>query len=339
MEPIPKDILIQFDAILKQRNIPLSSHADYRKWLRYFLDYRAKYSPPDAKTDQVRLFAEKLRSKNQTAKQLEEAADAVSLLFALQPQKKLESGKRGSGEAALNQTHPHLNPPLEGEESDKSPRRSVTGEKVGSSVLLSGVTEESGDGSAPPVSSTSFAPRLRGGNRYDEWRCLRKTESPAWDKVIADLAAEIKLRHYSRNTLKAYADWIRKFQNYLKNKPPEVLSPAEVKLYLTYLAVNCKVSSSHQNQAFNALLFLYRHVLNKDFGTHKDTPRAKTSNYIPTVLCRKEIDSVLVHLRHPFKLVAQLQYGCGLRLFECLKLRMQNFNFDEGVLPVQYEHI
>jgi len=191
MEPIPKDVLIQFDDILKQRNVPLSSHADYRKWLRYFLDYRAKYSPPDAKSDQVRLFAEKLRSKNQTAKQLQEAADAVSLLFALQQRKKLEAGKPGSWETALNQTHPHLNPPLEGEETDKSSHRPVTGEKVGSSVLLSGVTEVSGGGSSPSASLRPFAPRSKGGNRYDEWRCLRKTESPAWDKAIADLADDL----------------------------------------------------------------------------------------------------------------------------------------------------
>ncbi len=149
MEPIPKDILIQFDDILKQRNVPLSSHADYRKWLRYFLDYRAKYSPPDAKSDQVRLFAEKLRSKNQTAKQLKEAADAVSLLFALQHRKGNESGKQGIGETAFSQTHPHLNPPLEGEETDKSGHRPVTGEKVGSTVLFSTVLAESGGCSAP----------------------------------------------------------------------------------------------------------------------------------------------------------------------------------------------
>lgn len=187
----------------------------------------------------------------------------------------------------------------------------------------------------PPASSSPCPPRLRGGKHFDEWRCLRKTESPAWDKVIADLAAEIKVRHYSRNTLKAYADWCRKFQSYLKNKPPEALSPAEVKSYLTYLAVDCQVSSSHQNQAFNALLFLYRHVLKKDFGIHKDIPRAKQSNYIPMVLSRHEIDTVLAHLAHPYKLIAQLQYGCGLRMNESVTLRAKDFNFDAGILTVR----
>ncbi len=142
------------------------------------------------------------------------------------------------------------------------------------------------------------------------------------------------MRHYSRKTLKAYADWSRKFQIYLKNKPPDALSPAEVKSYLTYLAVNRKVSASTQNQAFNALLFLFRHILKKDFGDHKDIPRAKRSSYIPVVLTRNEVDAVLRHLTQPYALVVKLLYGCGLRLFECLKLRVQNFNFDEGVLTV-----
>ncbi len=335
MEPIPKDLLIQFDDILKQRNIPLSSHSDYRKWLRYFLDYREKYSPPDAKTDQVRLFAEKLRSKNQTAKQLEEAADAVSLLFALQQRKGKDPGKHGIGKTAFSQTKPYLNPPLEREETDKSSHGPVTGEKVDSSVLLSGVRAESVSGSSPSASLGPFAHRSKGGNRYDEWRCLRKTESPGWDRAIAALAAEIKLRHLSRNTLKAYADWSRKFQNYLKNKSPDTLSPAEVKAYLTYLAVDCEVSSSHQNLAFNALLFLYRHVLKKDFGIHKDIPRAKKSTYIPVVLSRQEVDAILGHLSHPYNLIAQLQYGCGLRVTESITLRAKDFNFDAGILTVR----
>jgi integrase len=107
-----------------------------------------------------------------------------------------------------------------------------------------------------------------------------------------------------------------------------------VKAYLTYLAVQCKVSASTQNQAFNALLFLYRHILKKDFGEHKDIPRAKKSRYIPVVLSRREIDSVLKHLEHPYDLVVKLLYGCGLRLFECVNLRVKNFNFDDGILTV-----
>jgi len=310
MQPVPKDILDRFDVILNQRNVPAASRSDYRKWLRYFLDFQAKYPLPDSRADQVRLFAEKLRSKNQTAQQLEQAADAVSIFFALQQKKKTP---------APSAAH----------------RRSA-GQKIALTQPAS--TPTPGNDQAlmcEPPASASSAPWRKGGKQYDEWRCLRKTASPEWDGIISKLADEIKTRHYSRKTLKHYADWCRKFQSYLKNKRPEELSSADVKAYLTYLAVTCKVSSSHQNLAFNAILFLYRHVLKTDFGNHKDVPRAKKSNYIPTVLSRQEIDAVLTHLVHPYKLVAQLQYGCGLRISEACKVRVKDFNFDSGLLTVR----
>jgi len=123
-------------------------------------------------------------------------------------------------------------------------------------------------------------PRQSTCSHYSERRCLEKSASPAWDTVISDLSNEIKTRHYSRKTLKAYADWIRKFQGFLRDKLPEELSETDVKTYLTYLAVKCKVAASMQNQAFNSLLFLYRHIiLKKDFSDHKDIPRAKKSKY------------------------------------------------------------
>ncbi len=177
-------------------------------------------------------------------------------------------------------------------------------------------------------------PSKLSSSRYNKWRCFEKTGSPAWDKIIDNLAAEIKMRHYSRKTLKAYADWTRKFQGFLHDKLPDELSDTDVKAYLTYLAVKCKVAASTQNQAFNAILFLYRHILKKDFGDHKDIPRAKKSKYIPVVLSRREIDAVLKHLSHPYDLAVQLLYGCGLRLFECVNLRVKNFNFDAGILTL-----
>ncbi|HEY6012202.1 MAG TPA: integron integrase [Nitrospirota bacterium] len=184
----------------------------------------------------------------------------------------------------------------------------------------------------PPISAEYHSPRWR---RFDDWRCLRKTAYPAWDKIIVSLADEIKARHYSRKTLQHYANWTRKFQCYLSHKGPAGLSPQDVKSYLTYLAVDCNVSSSTQNLAFNALLFLYRHVLKKDFGDHRDIPRAKKSTYVPTVLSRDEIQEVFSRLGQPYQLIAKLQYGCGLRCFEAVKVRVKDFNFDEKVLTVK----
>ncbi len=316
MKPIPQNILAGFNDLLQQRNVPPMFVADYRKWLLYFLDFRAKHPLPDSPSDQVRLFADKLRSKKQAARQVEQAADAISLFFASRPGSKSDPSLAAGGAPSETQSGRQF------EGKGHADRNSISA-KTDSRMVCE------------PPCGFQFAPPVRSGRRYDEWRCLRKTEAPAWDAVIEKLAAQIQVRHYSRKTLKHYADWGRKFQNYLKDKDPGELSSQDVKDYLTYLAVNCNVSSSHQNLAFNALLFIYRHVLSKDFGTHKDIPRAKTSNYIPTVLCRKEIDSVLVHLRHPFKLVAQLQYGCGLRISEGCMLRVKDFDFDTGLLTVR----
>jgi integron integrase len=112
------------------------------------------------------------------------------------------------------------------------------------------------------------------------------------------------------------------------------LSAAEVKAYLTHLAVKRKVSASTQNQAFTALLFLFRQVLKKEFGDHRDIPRARRTKYLPVVLSRQEIEAVLKQLSPPYDLVVKLLYGCGLRLFEGLKLRLHNFNFDAGILTL-----
>ncbi len=94
------------------------------------------------------------------------------------------------------------------------------------------------------------------------------------------------------------------------------------------------MGASTQNQAFNALLFVYRHVLKKPPGELKGIPRAKRKPYIPVVLSRDEIDLILHHLVPPYDLIVKLLYGCGLRLFECLKLRVNQFNLDAGILTV-----
>ena len=309
MLAVPENVLARYNAVLKQRAVHETVHVHYRKWLRYFLDFCEKYSPPASKSEQVRLFIEKLKSKKQTPQQCTQAAHAVSLFFEIQQPNKLRPLTPSAGNNLL---------PAQAQIT-----KIVVAEDIGLTVLPTALVAE------PPPSFTPLA-----GKRYNEWRCLEKSHSPAWDQAIEVLASEIKLRHYSRKTLKTYADWGRKFQRHLTDKPPEELTSLDVKEYLTHLAVKQHVASSTQNQAFNALLFLFRHVLKKDFGDQRDVPRAKKSKYIPVVLSRAEIDTIIGHLEYPFDIVVSLLYGCGLRLFECLGLRVQNFNFAEGILTV-----
>ena len=169
---------------------------------------------------------------------------------------------------------------------------------------------------------------------YSEAGYQETSDSLEWDAVMEAMANEIKVRHYSRKTLKTYANWSRQFQRFLKNKPPQELTGDDVKSYLTYLAVDCHVASTTQNQAFNSLLFLYRHGLKREFGELRGVPRAKKSRYVPMVLSRREIDSILGHLSPPFDLVVKLLFGCGLRQFECLQLKVRDFNFDAGKLTI-----
>lgn len=156
----------------------------------------------------------------------------------------------------------------------------------------------------------------------------------SWKAEYARLANEIQVRHYSPKTLKTYTHWLGQFQTFTRSKDPGTLSSSDVKEFLTFLAVTRKVSASTQNQAFNALLFFYRYVLNKEFGKLEGVVRAKRKPYIPVVLSREEIQAILTHLAPPYDLVVKLLYGCGLRLFECLHLRVQAVNFDAGILTV-----
>ena len=300
MIPVSQAVMNDYVAILRSREIPPAQFEHYKKWLRYFYDFYAKYLDTDDKAEKVRLFLEKLRSKKQTPAQCQQAAHAISLYFEMQSLKQIKS---------VYEPRNEHNPIA----------------AIEASLSLS------------PVSSALIEPlpalNLR-QSQYAEAGYQEKSTSPEWDMVLSKMADEIKVRHYSRKTLKTYANWSRNFQRFLKNKPPQDLATADVKEYLTFLAVKCKVASTTQNQAFNSLLFLFRHGLKRDFGILQGVPRAKKSLYIPTVLSRPEIDAILAHLLHPHSLVVKVLFGCGLRLFECLQLRVGDFNFEAGKLLV-----
>ena len=134
---------------------------------------------------------------------------------------------------------------------------------------------------------------------------VSKTCETGWTDIFRDLKDEIRLRHYSPRTLSTYSKWLRQFQGFTRNKDPKSLSPQDVRGFLTYLAVKRRVSASTQNQAFNALLFVFRHILRKDFGDTRDVVRAKRRPYIPVVLSRQEVDAIINNLSTPYNLFGQ----------------------------------
>lgn len=156
-----------------------------------------------------------------------------------------------------------------------------------------------------------------------------------WDEVCRQLKRRIETLQYSRNTYKTYAHWLRRFQEFLQGCDPDEVRAADAAKFFTFLASVKRVTASTQNQAFNALLFVFRHIWNREFEGFEGVARARASNYIPVILSRAEVMRVIGRLKHPFDLMVMLMYGCGLRLFECVSVRVSSLNLEEGVLTVR----
>jgi integron integrase len=154
-------------------------------------------------------------------------------------------------------------------------------------------------------------------------------------RLLDRLRTAIRTRHLSERTEEAYVYWTRKFVLFHGRRHPSEMGATEVNSFLTYLAVSRKVAASTQNQALNALLFLYRRVLGRDLDALAGLVRAKRSFHIPTVLSPTEISAILRHLSGPPYLAVALMYASGLRLLECLKLRVQDLDFESGEIVVR----
>lgn len=154
-------------------------------------------------------------------------------------------------------------------------------------------------------------------------------------KLLDRLQAAIRLRHFSRRTEETYAGWVRRYIVFHHKRHPAEIGEAEVTAFLTYLAQTRGVSASTQNQVFCAVLFLYRHVLSRPFGKLEGLVWAKRAEHVPVVLTREEVVDVLTQLSGPSWLVVALLYGAGLRLTECLELRVKDLDAGGGEIVVR----
>ena len=145
----------------------------------------------------------------------------------------------------------------------------------------------------------------------------------------------IRVRHYSIRTEQAYLDWIRRFVRFHGRRHPRDMGKAEVEAFLSHLAVNRNVAASTQNQALSALLFLYRDVLEIELPWLENVSRAKKPTRLPVVLTREDVDQVLARLDGIRWLKAGLLYGSGLRLMECLRLRVQDVDCEKRQISVR----
>ncbi len=153
--------------------------------------------------------------------------------------------------------------------------------------------------------------------------------------LIEQVRAEIRARHYSRRTEDAYVHWIRRFIVFHGRRHPRELGAPEISAFLTWLAVEQHVAASTQNQALSGVLFLYRAVLRQDVGVVELLPRARMPTKVPVVLSPSEVRQVLDQLTGVPRVVATLLYGAGLRLQECLELRVKDLDFERREITVR----
>lgn len=152
-------------------------------------------------------------------------------------------------------------------------------------------------------------------------------------KLLEQVRRQTQLRHYSIRTEKAYTHWIKRYIIFHDKRHPRDMGQAEIENFLSYLATDRHVAASTQNQALNALVFLYREVLDIELPWFNSMVRAKRPAQVPTVLTRQEVNQILAHLTEPHRLMASLLYGSGLRLMEAVRLRIKNVDFGYGQLP------
>jgi integron integrase len=154
-------------------------------------------------------------------------------------------------------------------------------------------------------------------------------------KLLDQVRQAIRIRHYSYRTEKAYIHWIKRFIFFHSKRHPGEMGEAEIGQFLSALATDLRLSASTQNQALNALLFLYREVLNKQIGFVGGVVRAKRPHRLPVVLTRQEIRSIFERLEGVDWIMAMLLYGGGLRLMECVRLRVKDIDLSRNQILVR----
>ena len=269
MLKLPATLNQQFDILLLNKSFSDKDKSFYKKWLRFYWDFCHKYQHDAFHSGSLPLFLHKLQDKNQSEQQQNQAKHSVSLFFKMHIASKQQMTIDRNVSIPTQQHVNHIN--IESSHSEHH--------NAHSSVHHNSIRQNS-SGQSRPNSLTVNRPSEDTG--------------ASWVFVFDQLVSEIKIRHYSPKTLKAYRGYIRQLQSFTKSKDYQNLSQQDVIDFLTFLAVEKKVSAASQNLAFNSLLFLFKHVLKKEFGQINGVVRAKRKPYIPVVLSRQVVTLFLI---------------------------------------------
>jgi len=156
-----------------------------------------------------------------------------------------------------------------------------------------------------------------------------------WKKALDEFIRVLRSKNRSTSTEKNYVSWVKSFRQFVQDKAPLVLTDEDSDGFLQYLADERKVSLSTQNQAFNALLFFFRHVLRKEITHRQNLPGKEKKRALPIVLTRDEVSRIFDHMTGTPLLMAQLIYGSGLQLRECVTLRVSDIDYERNMVRVR----
>ncbi len=307
MIQIPAHFISQYIKFIAERGVPPVGQQYYVKWLRYYLDFCQKCSFRQNAGESVAAFIEKLKEEKPADKQRAQAHHAISLYCDMLHVQGGEDSKNLAQRDATTQQQSSIEP--------------LSSASVPQALVYQADQPQESESrqDVASVSCMEESPKLSGAD---------------WANVLNELKDIMTVRHYSPATVRMYSGWARKFQAFAKGKEPRLVTTDDMRVFLSWIAVEQGVSTSAQNQAVNAMLFLFRNVLGQEFGKVDGVARAKRKPCIPVVLSREEVLQIINCMKPPYKLIISLMYGCGLRISECLSLRVQNFNFDMKILTI-----
>ncbi len=164
----------------------------------------------------------------------------------------------------------------------------------------------------------------------------KPVQPPQGKKLLEQYRDHIRLKQYSPRTEKTYVQWVREYILFHNKRHPREMNVPEINQFITHLVVERKASASTQNQALSAILFLYRNLLNIDLDqTALTFVRPKKGKRIPNVLSAQEAKAIITNMSGAYKLMVQIMYGSGLRLMECLRLRVKDIDFENHQIIVR----
>lgn len=161
------------------------------------------------------------------------------------------------------------------------------------------------------------------------------TGNPQAPRFLEQVANACRVKHFAYSTEQSYVSWVKRFILFHNKQHPKDMGEQEILAFLTHLAKNRGVAASTQNQALNAIVFMYRSVLHRDLGDFGQFQKAKQPTRLPQVLTTDEVQRVLAHLDGTYGLMARLLYGSGIRLMECVRLRVKDADFVRGSITVR----